>query len=152
MNERVKNKRGQMQMSFGTIFSIILIIAFISFAVYGINKFLDVSKLAQVEKFKSDFQGDIDNMWKSTQGSQALEYNLPNKIKQVCFINDNYENMYFMPLDSDYNGKLLKNVDITNTIKSSTTTPKKLCITTSNGKISLTIKKAYDENLVTITK
>jgi hypothetical protein len=146
------NKKAQMEMSFGTIFSIILIIAFVAFAVYGIGKFLEVNKLAQVEKFKSDFQVDIDNMWKSTQGSQTLEYILPNKIKQVCFIKDNYENMYFIPSDTDYTGELLKNIDITETIKSSTSVPKKLCIPTSNGKISMTIKKAYNENLVTVTK
>ena len=144
------NKRGQTQISFGVIFSIILIICFIAFAIYGINKFLEVNRLAQIGKFKSDFQADIDNMWKSTQGSQTLEYSIPNSIQQVCFANGEFENMYFVP--PDYDGSILKNVNIQTTIKNSNTTPKQLCIASAKGKVSITIKKAYNENLVTITK
>jgi hypothetical protein len=148
----MNKKRGQMQMSFGTIFSIILIIIFIAFAVYGVSKFLGVSNLAKVEKFKSDFQSDINTMWKSTQGSQELEYSVPNKIEQVCFTDGEFENMYFLPQNSDYEGYTLDNVDITKTIEDSKSNPKKLCMDTEDGKISLTIKKAYNENLVTITE
>jgi len=152
----MNKKRAQMQISFGMIFSVILIILFIAFAVYGISKFLGVSRLAQVESFKSDFQGDIDTVWKGSGTSVPVEYSIPNKIKQVCFVDDDYRNMYFVPLDLDYNKALLKNVDMTKTVasltSSSTSTPKKPCIPTSEGKISMTIKKAYNENLVTITK
>jgi len=149
MNKR-KGVAGQTQISFGMIFSIILIIFFIAFAIYGITKFLEVNKLAQIEKFKSDFQADINSMWKSTQGSQNVEYLLPKKISQVCFTDTEFENMYFIP--SDYDGAILENIDITKIIKNSTSNPKKLCIESSNGKISMTIKKDYNENLVTITK
>jgi hypothetical protein len=151
MNKRGIKNKGQMQLSFGTIFSIILIIIFIAFAIYGISKFLGVSKAAQVGKFESDFQSDINTMWKSTQGSQVVKYALPNKIEQVCFADGEFENMYFLP-SGNYDGYTFKNIDITETIKSSTSKPKKLCIETSDGEISLTIKKDYNENLVTITK
>ncbi len=148
MNKK-RGVKGQTQISFGMIFSIILIILFIAFAVYGISKFLGVNKFAQVEKFKNEFQADINNMWKSTQGSgQVVEYFVPKKISQVCFVDGEFENMYFVPLDSDYKGYLLKNVDIGKTLKNSN----KLCIATSKGKIYMTIKKAYNENLVTIAK
>lgn len=156
MVEKKRNDKGaQMQIGFGMIFSVILIIAFIAFAVYGINKFLCVSKMAQIESFKNDFQNDIDKMWRSTSGSQPVNYVLPKKIKQVCFIDDEYSNMYFYPenygcqITSDI---LLKNVDIDKTIASSTARPKKLCIDTSSGKISMVIKKSYNEDLVTITR
>lgn len=148
----MNQKKGQTQISFGMIFSVILIIGFIAFAVWGIKKFLDVSDFAQAEKFKSDFQADIDNMWTSTQGSQALEYALPKKIGQVCFEDGEFENMYFLPLNSDYKGILLKNVDIAKTVRDSTSRPKKLCVESAKGKIRLTIKKAYNENTVTITR
>jgi hypothetical protein len=146
---------GQTQLSFSMIFSVILIIVFIAFAVYGITKFLCVNKVAQVESFKRDFQINIDNMWKSTQGSQAVDYSIPKQIKQVCFANGEFENMYFIASNSNCGfstGDVLKNVDIAKTIASSTSRPKKLCIDTSDGKISMTIKKAYNEDLVTITK
>jgi hypothetical protein len=145
-------KKAQTQISFGVIFSIILIIVFIAFAIYGISKFLSVNKLAQIEKFKSDFQTDINKMWASTQGSQSMEYFIPNKIQQVCFADGEFENMYFVPVSSDYKGALLKNINIQETVKNSKATPKQLCIESSKGKISMTIKKAYNENLVTITK
>lgn len=155
------NKRGQMEISFGVIFSIILIIIFIAFAIYGISKFLCVSKIAQVDKFKSDFQGDIDKMWGSTQGSQPVEYYIPKKIKQVCFANrqnprtGKTENMYFVPDEFSCDiltSYLLNNINIAKTTAGSTSTPKSLCIDTVNGKISMTIKKDYNENSVTITK
>jgi hypothetical protein len=150
MNKKVKGVRGQTELSFGMIFSVILIIVFIAFAVYGIIKFFEVKNLGQIEKFKGDFQIDIDNMWKSTQGSQPVSYLIPKKIKQVCFVDDKFENMYFVP--ADYKGVILKNIDITKTIAGSTSKPKELCIATVDGKISMTITKAYNENLVTITK
>jgi len=158
MNKR-REAGGQMQISFGMIFSIILIIVFIVFAIYGITKFLCISKIAQVEKFKSDFQEDIDSMWKSTQGSERVEYFIPKKIEQVCFKNRinpktlKDENMYFVPekfscdISTAY---ILDNVDIAKTVAG--LTGRKLCIDNSNGKISMTIKKAFNENLVTITK
>lgn len=145
-------KGGQTQLSFGMIFSVILIIVFIAFAVYGITKFLELQRFAQVEKFKNDFQADIDNMWRTTQGSQLEEYIIPNKIEKVCFSNGKTENMYFVPVTLNYEGALLKNIDITETIKNSNIIPKELCIDTAKGKISMTIKKAWNENLVTITK
>ena len=78
-------KRGQLNLSFGMIFSIILIIIFIIFAFYAIQKFLSWQNSAQIGKFKNDLQSDIDRIWQSSKGSQEKEYFLPTKIKYVCF-------------------------------------------------------------------
>ena len=59
--------------------------------------------------------------------------------------------MYFKP-EGKYDGKELEHIDIENTIRDSTSRPKELCIDTENGKISLSIKKGYNEILVTIAK
>jgi hypothetical protein len=157
MNKRGDSKKAQMQISFGVIFSIILIVIFIAFAIYAIGKFMGVQKFAQVKKFQNDFQGDIDKMWKSTRGSQEVEYFLPKKIKQICFLEDKrdpmtskYFNAYYVP--DDFDEFLLKNVDMTTSVTGSTTNPKTLCVNTTNGKISMAIKKGYSEDLVTITK
>ena len=77
------NKRGQMNISFGMIFSIILIVVFIAFAFFAIQKFLDIQNSVQVGKFGADFQADIDKMWRGSQGSQENKYFLPSKIKYV---------------------------------------------------------------------
>ncbi|OQA68884.1 MAG: hypothetical protein BWY36_00129 [Candidatus Diapherotrites archaeon ADurb.Bin253] len=148
-------KKGEMQIGFGMIFSIFLIIAFIAFAIYGVSKFLCVNKMAQIESFKNDFQNDINKMYKSTSGSQSVSYVLPKKIKQVCFIDDEYSNVYFVPKDigCQIEGEMMiKNIDITKTISDSRTRPKKLCIDAASGKITMVIKKSYNEAYVTITK
>ena len=79
-------KKGQMQMSFGMIFSIILIIFFLAFAFFGIRTFLGIQDTAEKAKFLSDIQNDVETVWKSAQSSQAKEYFLPGKISDVCFI------------------------------------------------------------------
>jgi hypothetical protein len=108
-----------------------------------------VNNYAQVEKFKNDLQEDIDRMWKSTQGSQTVgPYYIPRKIKQVCFIPDEtdeltgkLENMYFMP-DEDFVGCYIEHVII----------QKLLCIDAEGGKISMMIGKPYNRDTVTISK
>ena len=81
----MKNKKGQMKLSFGMIFSIILIIIFIAFAFWGITKFLDYQKKIQINQFNNYFQQDIDKMWGGSIGSEEKAYNLPKKIDYVCF-------------------------------------------------------------------
>jgi hypothetical protein len=150
--KEIRGIKGQTQISFGMIFSVILIIIFIAFAIYGITQFLKVKNFGQIETFKSNIQSDIDTTWKSTQGNQTKIYSLPNKIKQVCFVNNQYENMYFMPSNSGYKGTIINNVDFIKTIIGSKSVPKKLCIDSIDGKISMIMGKSWNENLVTIYK
>lgn len=145
------DKKAQNQISFGMIFSIILIIVFITFAIYAIGIFLNTQRIAQVQSFKNDLQVDIEDMWMSAGGDKEVEYFIPKNIDQVCFIDYEFYNIYFKP-EGKYDGKMLENVDITNTIRESTSRPRELCIDAENGKISFLIKKGYNEKLVTIAK
>ena len=164
--------RGQMKLSFGMIFSIILIITFIAFAFYAIQKFLDIQNAAQVAKFANDLQFDIDKIWKGSQGSQKKEYFLPSKIKYVCFIdydplsskkgpNENFydelkqlfyetENLFFYPLGSDQGlgAKEIKHIDLEKT----TENENPFCTKNIKGKVSIIIKKDFNEALVTLSK
>jgi hypothetical protein len=148
------NKNGQTQISFGLIFSMILIIFFIAFAIYGISKFLCISKSAQVELFKNNLQVNINNMRESTQGfSNSSNYYLPIKIEQVCFYDGEFENMYFVPdkFSCDISTRyMLENVNLAKTLDGSA--DGKLCIETSKGKLYITVKKDYNEDEVTITR
>ena len=83
-----KSKRSQIAMSFGMIFSIILIVFFIVFAFYGINKFLDLQKDVQIKSFINDLQNDVERMQKSYEGSQPKDYVIPTKIEEVCFVDE----------------------------------------------------------------
>ncbi|MDP3986893.1 MAG: hypothetical protein Q8P81_01565 [Nanoarchaeota archaeon] len=79
-------KNGQVEMSFGMIFSIILIVVFFAFAFYAIKTFLKINDSAQSGQFISDLQSDIDGIWRSVEGSQEKEYSLSAKIERVCFV------------------------------------------------------------------
>jgi hypothetical protein len=139
-------KRGQANISFGMIFSIILVIIFLVFGFYAIKKLIDLQQTIQIETFLKDFQDDVDKMWKSVQGSQEVQYNLPTKVTAVCFQNDEFQNLRFVSKNI-INGKQINNLDILNTIKEETS----LCIQNSKGKIKMRITKDYGETLVTVS-
>jgi hypothetical protein len=61
-------KKAQMEISFGMIFSILLIVIFIAFAFFGIKKFLEVHNEILSKKFIDDVNADITKMWKSSRG------------------------------------------------------------------------------------
>lgn len=140
-------KRGALELSFGMIFSIILIIVFLAFGFYAIMKFIDLQKTIQIENFLRDFQNDVDKMWKSSQGSQNLVYSLPNKISAVCFKNDEFQNLEFISKEI-IKGKMIEHIDI----EKITEDENPYCIQNVKGKISLTILKDYGETLVRVER
>ncbi len=144
--------RGAMELSFGMLFSIILIIIFIAFAIYGIGKFLNLQKNIQTKTFVSDLQFDIDRLWNS-QGSQPVEYPIPANIEKVYFAEDSFEK----DIDLEFRGEENKFID------SSEIKHAKLSedfskgkggnyVSVENRKIKLQLEKEYGENLVTINK
>jgi len=146
MKSVIKSKAG-IDFQFGSIFSTILIITFIVFGFYAITKFLDLQKTIQIESFMRDLQGDVDDMWKSTQGSRAVEYSLPNTIVSVCFKEDEFENMQFTS-EKIIRGTNIEHIDIEKTIGSSDS----LCAPNFEGKVKMILVKNFGEVLVTITK
>jgi len=158
-----------MKISFGMIFSIILIVIFIAFAFYGISKFLDYQKTIQIGQFTTYFQEDIDKMWRGSQGAvTAGPYTLPSKIEYVCFadfsksslgLNKEFyhdfqlvssggeKNMFFYPKEaSEGRSFKINHLNIQNITKDENP----YCIETIKGKIEINIKKDLGENLVTI--
>ena len=162
-------KRGQMKMSFGMIFSIILMIVFVSVAFYAIQKFLELQNSTQIAKFARDLQEDVDKMWKGSQGSQSQTYFLPSKIDYVCFIDyisseygryDDFfseldqfyyenENLFFYPPGSaeGLDSKEIKHIDL----DKMTNSENPFCTKNTKGKVKMVIKKEFGEALVTIT-
>lgn len=139
----MKNKRGQLKISFGMIFSIILIIIFISFAIYGITKFLNLQKNIQVNKFADDLQYDVDQMWRSNQGAQDLEYLLPSKIDKVYFLSENVgDNVELRSAGHLIGSYKIEHLDILETFY----------VTNTNGKIKISLKKEFGEPLVRINE
>lgn len=163
-----RRKSGQVELSFGMIFSIILIIAFVAFTVYGIFKFLEFRDSAQVLDFERNFQVHIKTKWAGTEGTENHEYILPEKIKSVCFINnkgritadsemkkeielmnlDDEANLFFSPRDSAGDEGSTK-IDYLN-IEDITKLENPYCISTKNGRLKLTIQKSYGESSVRV--
>ena len=81
------NKRGAIELSFGMIFSVILIIAIVGVAVYAITAFLDIGKTSQLGLFHQRFQETVDDVWASSITNRIVSFALPSSIKLVCFGN-----------------------------------------------------------------
>lgn len=143
MKRGLKNN-GQMAMSFGMIFSIILIIIFLVFAFYGIKKFLDLQKEVQVKSFINDLQDDIDKMQKSFEGSQERNYIVPTKIEKICFVNEDKNLQLLGEKYSD--AKKINGINLEKMLGNK----KEYCIQNTDGKIKIQLEINYGENLVTI--
>ncbi len=159
-----------MKLSFGMIFSIILIIVFLSFAGYAIVKALGWMNTLNTGKFFNNLQEDVDKIWQSSLGSNQETYNLPSSVEYVCFadfnkqkkgINSDFyndlklgyygsENLILYPIDSkrDINGFQIKHIDL----EKITQDENPFCIRSVKGKIKMTIKMNSGDTLVTITR
>lgn len=145
MKKSVCGKKGAMEISFGMIFAIILIIVFLAFAFYGIKKLLGVQEYSMISKFKSDLQEDVNKMWNGPQGQQNMSYSLPKKIEGVCFRVSENGNLYFLPAGKFPEGNI-DHLDIERIIGSKD----EKCFENKEGKITFTLKKDFGENLVTL--
>ena len=83
------NRGGQLKISFGMIFSIILIVMFLAFGFYAISGFLGLQESVQTEKFIDGFQENVDTMWSSqVYGTKDLKFSLPSSVEKICFVNE----------------------------------------------------------------
>jgi len=90
MIKRGKKAQTILGLSYGAIFSIIIIIMIISVAFYAINQFLDIGKCANVGLFYDDLQKEIDTSWTSGNVETTFVGNLPTGaigtgVDYVCF-------------------------------------------------------------------
>lgn len=121
------NKRGQdvFGMSFGTIFSIILIIFIIAVAFFAIDHFVGLSKCTNVGLFYDDLREEVRDAWSSSSGRYEADFTakIPKKglfgsgIEYICFgtlaltpsdsisagIRDNLLDDYMFDPNSEYN-------------------------------------------------
>ena len=165
-------KRGQMKLSFGMIFSIILIIIFIAFAIYTINIFLGIQGNATKGKLFNDVQRDVDKILNSEKSLREFLYFLPRVIDSVCFVdfdsdsNGIAENLYGdlerisfregnfvlysegLKPGSDFISKEIENIDIEQT----TEMDNPLCFQSSRGKVKITLKTDFGVKLFTVVK
>ncbi len=165
----MENKKGQMQLPFGMIFSIILVVVFIIFAFYAIKTFLAFQDSAKAGRFFDQIQGDIDRVWRGSGSSEQQEYVVQSGADFVCFIDfssdakgensifyselkrTDYgsENLAFYPVKfTGFESKEINHINLEET----TAEENPFCIETGNGRVSLVLKKDFGEALVTVER
>ncbi|MDD5191574.1 MAG: hypothetical protein PHH54_02905 [Candidatus Nanoarchaeia archaeon] len=175
MNKRGNNKKAQQVfgMSFGVIFSIILIVFILAVAIIAITHFLDLKKCAQISMFKEDIQTNVDKAWNSDKFTDPgnVPYSLPSNLDYVCFANlsnpfrgedaerDIYSdimlyefskgNMFLYPIEKSCDTPFanIKHLDINQMTESKNP----YCIPVKKGKITIKINKEFNEGLVKLS-
>jgi hypothetical protein len=160
-------KRGQFQMPFNMVFSIILIVFFLATAFIAIRYFINLKSCGEVGLFLDDFQENVDSIWREQSAESIFEANLPGNIKYVCFSDlnqnargENKEIYSDLQLYSTYNANLffwppekaceipyknIRHLNITGVIKKDNP----YCIK-ANGKLEIKMQKGFEDALVSI--
>lgn len=146
----MKSKKGQLKISFGMIFAIILIIVFIVFAFIAINKFLEFQKNAQINQFMNNLQNDITSTYTSQSASNIETYSVPSNVIKVCFVNSNLDNLEIYTKGSliPSNTNELKDIDLNNTFPGGNS---RICTNATDNKVSIKLTKDYYSSLVTVS-
>jgi hypothetical protein len=161
------NKRGQLDISFSMIFTILIIIVTIAVASYVIFKFVNLNKCQQITTFYSDFDKEVRNAYSSGLYEGNRTYLLDKGIKAVCFGNlsqttltkadseiqkilaetgNERHNMFFYPSGEacDYKFRSKKQDFIV--------MDKFFCIPTNNGRLTIKMIKGEEDLFVKLSK
>ncbi len=168
----IKNKKaeGVFGMSFSMIFSIILIIFFISAAFIAIKFFMGFGQCAQVGLFVDDFKNKVNGVWQSQSASGYIfNSTLPSGINYVCFVNfsapayraEEWEESVFYEAKRGRAGLLNKNLvfypsnkacdlgyNRIEHIQIPDTNP--YCISVRDSKVSISLERDFGEALVRV--
>ena len=163
----MKNKKAQFEISFGMIFSIILIISFIAVAFYVIKAFLGMRDCSEIGRFYQDVQNSISKAYKSPETNDEITATLPKGIEYVCVVDVNSEargsasgiydmlslvnrNFAIYPKTScsGLGGLDMKYLDVLGL----TSAENPFCIKVENRKIKFRVEKALYDKLVKITR
>lgn len=164
------NKNGAIEISFGFLFSVILIAIFIGVAIYAIKNFMSFKKCTEVLMFKNDLQDKVDEAFASSgEVMYKINFTIPYKIELVCFLDKSKggegkwknlygklssysfenKNVYFWPLNAVCEGEkafTLKNINITKITEQNNP----YCIENRNGIIEIKIEKGFYDSLVSL--
>lgn len=160
------NKRGQLQLSFGMIFSIIIIIATIGVAFYVISNFLHLARCVDSAKLYTSLDERIDRAWKAPITNEMYSIAVPSGVEKICFgnIREMNRDIYEKEYESlRYYTNQKANIFIYPTNKAcgnslvyynleKTKIEGFFCIDADNGKVNIKINKEFDDTLVTLTK
>jgi hypothetical protein len=79
-------KRGQLQLSFGMIFSVIIIAVTLFVAIYIIMNFLKFRDCSQIDLYYDGLQQRVNKIYGASEGASTNHlFQLPSSIDYVCF-------------------------------------------------------------------
>jgi len=166
-----KNKRSQMEMSYGMMFSVILIAIFIFVAVYAIIMFLNINQQVETGFFTDNLQDEVNRIWNGAGEDTFINLTLrSSKITHICFFNSDEpkkgnfegideifseleshplssnENLYFYPPKyADVSAKKISHIDMSK-FKSNP-----YCIKKTGDVIRMRLSKELGESLVGVS-
>lgn len=82
-----EGKKGQIQISFGMIFSIIIIIATVAVAFYVINYFLKLNDCSKAGLFYDSLKSEVEKAYNGDITQKIFSKAVPSGVKSVCFGN-----------------------------------------------------------------
>ena len=163
-------KKGGMELSFGMIFSMILIAVFLFVAFFAIKFFLNMQCTVSEGQFVNDFENEVERLWASS-GSEESSFKGTIGgfcgVKEVCFVNpdmekpqrgdfkDEYDeidggynldpedNIFFYPT-KEFGHTKIENLNLEGL------NPNPYCVAFENGKVGIKLKKNSQEELVRI--
>jgi len=159
-----RDKGGAISLSFGFIFSVLVIAAIVAVAFYAISFFLNLGKCADISLFVQDLQENVDKAWSSEITKETFVGALPRSIESVCFWDGEGENagqefqeirdftrmdrynMFFYPPENacDQAANKIEHVDLS--------VLGWHCFEVNNGKVEILLEKDSYNPLVVIKK
>jgi hypothetical protein len=158
--------RAQLDISFGFIFGIIVIIAVVAISIYVIVHFINLSNCTQTGNFYSDLQDEIDKAWSGSMTSKVFTESLPSGVKSICFgtldktptsdSRTQYQSLLrFKALDKNsfiYPYSKACNVQLANHQFEHVNIDRFFCSDVIKGKASVKISKNVTDALVTLSR
>jgi hypothetical protein len=158
-------KKGQFSISFGMIFSIIIIIFSIAIAVYVINYFLKLQSCTEVVDFYTNLKSEVDNAYGASIANKELSLGVPGGVDEVCFgdvnlardtnpteykslslLSERGYNVYFYPMNQKC-AKAQPGYKLDRAVVDSF-----FCVETEGGKVNARLIKEFNQPKVKINK
>ena len=76
--------KGQLELSFGMIFSLLIIIATVGTAGYFITKFVETGKCTTLQLAYAELQEGVDSVWGAAVGNKEISLQVPSGITSLC--------------------------------------------------------------------
>ncbi|MBS3090902.1 hypothetical protein J4217_00455 [Candidatus Pacearchaeota archaeon] len=166
--DKGRGKRAQIELSFGFIFGIIVIVATIAVAFFVISYFLKLGRCFDTGLMYKDIEGEVNNAWAASGLTQKpFSEKAPSGVSAVCFgsFNGNpvadskeaYDVLSIKYKNLDKNVFLYPSIKACNSGLASyklehIKVNRFFCAFVKNGRISITLNKTSTEQLVTIGK